>query len=325
MDERSLGKAVENLLVARNPRGMKTLQAALKPGYYLRAAKLLHRATGTVLIGTGFPIADSFETDGPLGAIVLHDTLKAQGAKPVIVCDKPLSDALQGSYRVHEIDLGLEAPDSHCDADQKPPVIRPHEESGRDCPTGINGTLAAMGLSPARQAAMDCRAADALAALKALSPQLIVSIEMPGLTDQGGYFNMKGEDITSRCPCFDPFVELADCPTIAIGDGGNEIGMGNVPDAVRSLNIVPAVTGCDELLVADVSNWGAYGLLALMGFWRGEDLLGGISPTALLRYLNDRGGLDGVTGQRTPTEDGFDAAAGEAVIESLQRLTIQSH
>jgi hypothetical protein len=27
---------IENLLVSRNPRGMQTLQTALKPGYYLR-------------------------------------------------------------------------------------------------------------------------------------------------------------------------------------------------------------------------------------------------------------------------------------------------
>ena len=275
MDEQTLGSAIENLLVARNPRGMKTLQAALEPGYYLRAARLLHCVTGTVLIGTGFPAGDSFETDGPVGAIALYDTLKTLGAEPVIVCGKPLSDALRDRYRVHEIGLG------------------------------VNGE----------------RASGTQAALRELSPQLIISIELPGLSAQGGYFNMNGVDITHRCPCFDPFVELADCPTIAIGDGGNEIGMGKVPDAVESLDIVPAVTGCDELLVADVSNWGAYGLMALIGFWRGEDLLGEISPPALLRYLNERGGIDGVTGERAPTEDGFDAAEGVAVIDALRDLS----
>ena len=37
----SLSTQIEDLLVARNPRGMQTLQAALVPGYYLRAAQLL--------------------------------------------------------------------------------------------------------------------------------------------------------------------------------------------------------------------------------------------------------------------------------------------
>jgi hypothetical protein len=42
-----------------------------------------------VLIGTGFPVADSFETDGPIGAIALYDCLQALGAQPLIACGPP--------------------------------------------------------------------------------------------------------------------------------------------------------------------------------------------------------------------------------------------
>ncbi len=69
------------------------------------------------------------------------------------------------------------------------------------------------------------------------------------------------------CACFDYFVTEAHCPTIAIGDGGNEIGMGNALEGLQQLDIIPAVTPCDELLIADVSNWAAFGLIALMGLW----------------------------------------------------------
>ena len=81
---------------------------------------------------------------------------------------------------------------------------------------------------------------------------------------------MRGEDITAHCVFFDPFISQADCPTIAIGDGGNEIGMGNIAGALADLDISASVTRCDELLVADVSNWGAYGLIAFLALWAGQ-------------------------------------------------------
>jgi hypothetical protein len=132
---------------------------------------------------------------------------------------------------------------------------------------------------------------------------------------------MRGEDISARCGIFDPFLEQARCPTIAIGDGGNEIGMGNIAGAISGLDIRGSVTRCDELLVADVSNWGAYGLMAFLALWSGRDLLGQVSPTAILDYLSVRGSVDGVTRENTPTEDGLGAAEGCQVIEQLRALT----
>jgi hypothetical protein len=275
MDELTLSKAIEDLMVERNLRGMKRVQAALEPGYYLRAARYLRDISGTVLIGTGFPVADTYETDGPVGALALYRCLEDLGASPVIVCGTPLSRTLAPDYRVHDITVGR----------------RGHYKS------------------------------DTIAALRELQPSAVISIERPGLSATGGYFNMRGEDITERCACFDYFVELADCPTIGIGDGGNEIGMGNVHAVIEELDIVPAMTCCDELLVADVSNWGAYGLIAIIGYWRGEDLLGKISPIEILDYLSQRGSVDGVTRENTLTEDGLPATEGEQLILTLRKLT----
>lgn len=71
MNNLVISTTIEDLLVARNPRGMQALQKALVPGYYLRGAQMLQSAIGTVLIGTGFPVAGTYETDGPVGAIAL--------------------------------------------------------------------------------------------------------------------------------------------------------------------------------------------------------------------------------------------------------------
>jgi hypothetical protein len=275
VNDQSLSRAIEQLMVARNLRNMQVARSALPAGYFLRAAQMLRNAAGPVIIGTGFPVTDTFETDGPVGAIALYQTLAALGAEPMIACGPPLSLALADDYCL----LPLVARD------------------------------------------LDSARAEADAALERLRPDAVISIERPGLAEDGCYYNMRGEDITARCTFFDPFVSQATCPTIAIGDGGNEIGMGNIREAIATLDIRAAVTTCDELLVADVSNWGAYGLIALLGRWAGRDLLAQISPLSILEYLSARGSVDGVTRANTLTEDGLDVAEGMRVIEQLRTLT----
>jgi len=275
LNDLSLSQAIEELMVARNLRNMQLARAALPPDYYLRAARQLRDSHGVVIIGTGFPVTDTFETDGPVGAIALYNALQALGAEPVIACGPPLSDAIAADYRV----LHLRARD----------------------------------LASAQE--------EAAAQLHRLQPAAVISIERPGLAEDGRYYNMRGEDITERCAFFDPFLTLASCPTIAIGDGGNEIGMGNIGAAIATLDIRAAVTRCDELLVADVSNWGAYGLIALLAKWSGRDLLADISPLDILDYLSARGSVDGVTRKNTLTEDGLAASEGIRMIQELRILT----
>ena len=125
---------------------------------------------------------------------------------------------------------------------------------------------------------------------------------------------MRGESISEHTACFDSFMNLSECPTIAIGDGGNEIGMGNVAEALRDLNIVPCTTTCDELIIADVSNWGAYGLISFLSVWSKRDLLAEIVPLDTLRYISALGSVDGVTRINQLTEDGLDPAEGESVL-----------
>jgi len=163
------------------------------------------------------------------------------------------------------------------------------------------------------------REQEALDALADLRPEAIVSIERPGQAADGEYYNMRGECISARTACFDNFVKLAECPTIAIGDGGNEIGMGKIGEAIAKLNIVPSATGCDELIVADVSNWGAYGLVSFLSLWRQRDFLREIVPLDILRYISALGSVDGVTRVNRLTEDSLEVGEGEAVILELRR------
>lgn len=274
MSDAAFDAALEALLVARNSRGMGSVRTALAPGYYRRAAAHLARAR-RVLIGTGFPVAGTFETDGPVGAMALYRALEARGRECWLACAAPLATALERTFRV----LPLTAVD----------VAAAREEATRR--------------------------------LAQITPDLILSIERPGLAADGRYYNMCGEDISADCGIFDCYLDLAGCPTVAIGDGGNEIGMGNVAPALRQLAITPAATGCDELLVADVSNWGAYGLLAYLDLADASDHLGALRPRDDLAFLSALGSVDGISRENTATEDGLDAAAGEAIIGELRQLT----
>jgi hypothetical protein len=74
--------------------------------------------------------------------------------------------------------------------------------------------------------------------------------------------------------------EISDKPypmTIGIGDGGNEIGMGKIPwDTIRR-NIpnggkIACRVATDHLIVAGVSNWGAFALAAGVALCLGRSL-----------------------------------------------------
>jgi hypothetical protein len=266
-----LSRKIEDLLVSRNPRGMKTIQSALVPGYCLRAAKLIAACQGTVFIATGFPVKATFETDGPLGAVALYQAITALGGNPVLICGEPLASAIDSNFQV----LAL--------------------------PTG----------SPSFSA---------VDILGHYQPQLIICIELPGRAVDGLYYNMRGVDISEQVLQFDEVVTEAVCPSIGIGDGGNETGMGNVTDIAMNLGVIPSKTGCDELVVADVSNWAAHGLVAMLSVLAGNNLLAVWDNRTWLQYFLQRGSVDGVTGEKTLTEDGMTCEVTDELIAQLSEL-----
>ena len=88
--------------------------------------------------------------------------------------------------------------------------------------------------------------------------------------------------------------------------------------ALEDLNIVPSTTTCDELIVADVSNWGAYGIISFLSLWNQRDLLAEIVPLDILRYISELGSVDGVTRVNQLTEDGLDVNEGVSVLRELR-------
>ena len=93
----SLSSAIEALLVARNPRGMQKVRAALTPGYLLRAATLLHQAGPRVLICTGFPRQINRRS---LGETPVADfAIKPLSKEELAIMVRNLLDSASGSSR----------------------------------------------------------------------------------------------------------------------------------------------------------------------------------------------------------------------------------
>jgi hypothetical protein len=132
-------------------------------------------------------------------------------------------------------------------------------------------------------------------------------------------YTMRGMDITDRMSpahlLFEVAPALPGLTTIGIGDGGNEIGMGKLPWDVIRRNIpggskVACRVPTDHLLVAGVSNWGAYALAAGVWHLKGQrppaELFDAEAERRLLQTMVDRGQLiDGVSGLPTATVDGL--------------------
>lgn len=270
-------ESIELLLIQHDHRDMSRIRRALDPGYLGRAAELLSAQRGIAYIITGFPVAGSFETDGPAGAMALYRLCKRLQLTPTILSEFTLTHCLSPTYRCLELATG-----------SKEEVQRSVQDLYHREP-----------------------------------PALVISIERPGAARDGHYYNMAGTDISAECSPAEPYLELAPCPIIAIGDGGNELGMGKASAAHDGLNIHPAVSTCDELLVADVSNWAAYALCALTYAQNGiiHDICSDIHND--LAFLVDSGAVDGVTGQQIATEDGFAESVGRSLIDCITHLLHQ--
>lgn len=246
-------------------------------------ANCLQRAiepNGPILLTTGFPIrpSNSPETDGPLGTVVLARALETLGATPVVVVDERTRPIIEALFETLAVEERTESADTAPES-----LLARHE------------------------------------------PTAVVAVETAGRTADGSYRNMAGEDISSLVtPMDELFVRAADrgIPTLGIGDGGNEIGMGTITPTVERVvdhgSTVASVTPTDQLVVAGVSNWGAYGLVCGLSLATGQQLLHtGETERRLLAAAVEAGAVDGVTGVSTESVDGIPVDVHAHVVEIL--------
>lgn len=139
---------------------------------------------------------------------------------------------------------------------------------------------------------------------------LLISVETPGRAKDGKYYSMSALEI--NMPPFDELFFQArklGIPTIGIGDGGNEIGMGNISEILEKYikfgDKITSIVEVDALILSAVSNWGAYGLIAQASLEIGKNLLKDWDEEEVLKALVSAGVIDGVVKRPQLSVDGI--------------------
>lgn len=201
-----------------------------------------------------------------------------------------------------------------------------------NCRSACKAALLGAGLSavPVDTVAPDAALQPVIEAWRSYGIDWMIAIERCGLSADGHPRNMRGEDLAPHTAPLDLVFTAGPWRTIAIGDGGNEIGMGGLPDGLVAREIalgatIACVTPADFLVTSGVSHWGAYGLIAGLAVhqprWR-EALLDCLDPAIdrrVLETLVQHGpAVDGVTLRQALTIDGLDLAIHHAKLESIR-------
>lgn len=145
-------------------------------------------------------------------------------------------------------------------------------------------------------------------------PVGLIAVERCGKNIFGRYENARGYSLKDCTAPIDRLFELTDAPTIGVGDGGNEIGMGKLADVIREqLSLVPCRVAADHLIVATVSNWGAMALAAELGRVPTEEEF-----LHAYHLAYEFGYVDGFTGEHVLMEDQFPLEVGLQLLRELR-------
>ncbi len=277
------------------------------------AARSLAEVVGdgdTVLIVTGFGLPPNLpfgETDGPPGAAVLARALAmGLGAHVVLVTESAHLGPVAATANL----LGNTLHGVGSIAIESFPI----------------------GLDAGRRAAAGFIARH--------RPAAVIFVERPGPNAEGCFHGIRGD-------CAAPehvghLNLLADVArgqgvlTIGIGDGGNEVGFGqvrqqiaeNLPSGGRCLNGCPSgivtATAADIMISTSVSNWGAYAVAAALAVLRQEPVL--LHTPELERELIaasvDAGARDGATFAADLLVDGIDWTGHASFVGLLRSIVL---
>lgn len=155
----------------------------------------------------------------------------------------------------------------------------------------------------------------------------LIAVERPAIGFDNIMRNMNGEPVQMYHLDLAPLFKCVTWISFGIGDGGNEIGMGNIPwpvieNAVKYGSKIASSVKTDHLIVSGVSNWGA---IALACCWArkmdlGLDVRVADLHTQLVRAMVDAGACDGSTLQKAYSVDGLSLTQHEAILNELQNL-----
>jgi len=169
------------------------------------------------------------------------------------------------------------------------------------------------------------------------NPSVLVSVERPGWNAKQEYHTMRGVNISGLVGKTDylfSYAERMGVMTIAVGDGGNELGCGSIIETVRKHvsygakcqcpcgKGIAATTPSDVLVIGGTSNWGAYGIAACLSLLKNVDHRHeGKSELRLLGRVIDAGGVDSMTNESQPFVDGVPTSINKLVVDLIWSIT----
>jgi len=285
---------IEALVCRDVGRGTQALIDASRGELEAAAQSLVHAAGIGFITGFFVPRGDvaAPETDGPVGTALLAAGLAACGIPVRIAVDSPCADAVRAA--VHETGMAVAV-----------------DEVGVEDRPGIERVAVLW---------------------KDAAVSHVVAIERCGLSPDGRPRNMRGVDVSPWTAPLDDLFTAGPWVRIGVGDGGNEIGMGRLPAGLIARTVpngerIACITACDHLVVAGVSNWGAYGLMAALAALHApwspalEKFLTAERDLAVTyAIVSKAGAVDGVTARNEATVDGFGPEIHGALIDALRRI-----
>ena len=273
MNKEHLAQAIARIeVLARHDPGSRGLASFAPTGELLPAAAELLRGQRVVIV-TGFCIRAALigESDGPPGALAIADALRQLGKDVVLVTDAHSSALLEAGAALY----------------------------GAQWPTVVLDV---------QQDVADRQIDELLASFK---PTQVVAIERPGSAVDGHRYSMRGEALDDLVPAAERLLApRPGCRSIAVGDGGNELGMGSLRDALKARithgEQIFCATRADYVIAAGISNWGGSALAAALSLQSGRPLLR--TPEhelAVLRAIVAVGAVDGCTRKNELSVDGL--------------------
>ncbi|WP_315785491.1 DUF4392 domain-containing protein [Fischerella sp. JS2] len=260
-------------------RGIQPLVAATRGGLLKTARSIAQHPTPHVAIMTGFFLPHGKppapETDGPIGCALLAAGLLRAGIPVRIITD---------SLCFRTVKVAVQA-------------------------AGITAEIP-FDIVPVETTKNQQAISSLLTLWESLETPIshLISIERPGPSHDGIVRNMRGQDITAYTAPLHLLFASQNIITVGIGDGGNELGMGKIPQDVIRQHIrhgakIACIVSCDYLIVCGVSNWGATGLLTALSLLRPDwkiAILSGLNSQAefyILESIVKHGpAIDGIKG-----------------------------
>lgn len=274
------------------------------------------RPSDVVFVLTGFPdFPPSFiqETDGPLGACALARILHLNvQAVPIVLTEQTAVRAIESTCTAMELNV---VPTSLTHKVKSGISVLPYpldEESSKRRATEL---------------------------LDEFNPAAIISIEKVSKNYLGEYHTIGGSNVSRASAKTDHIFEQArtrEIVTIGIGDGGNEVGMGNIIEDVRKYvptgskchcpcnGGVASVTKADVLVTSVISNWGAFGVEACIAsiYHRPETIHNSELERKALNASISSGAIDGKFGVPMNKVDGMSETSDAGFVEILRELAM---